>query len=226
MNDDRKQEFILDAKVQKLREIIKDGDNEAAVYQAQSELPHVTRQLRSTQKALYGWRFVEELYGDKKDRILQALDRLRRRVLNLENEQIRLQNLVDNYDFNVNNQKKIIAELQSRLSSDIGEKPSPEKIIAANEKLLRLHREAGSAEMNLPRVQKELAEAKVELEKLITSWEKAKKHTSDEHYESPGHEVDARTKAYMDDHNVSYSTAMGRVLKSDLVLSFAYMSKN
>ena len=81
--------------------------------------------------------------------------------------------------------------------------------------------------MNLPRVQKDLAKARSDLEKLEGQWEVAKNHTGDNVYASPVHEVNARTKDYMDDHkNVAYSTAMGRVMVPETAYVMIQKLKN
>ncbi len=221
----RRQEFTLDAKKIEMEKIIKDNEDQAEVYRAEAELSHVTRELRSVQYKIYGWRFCERLYGGK-DRMLEKLLALKRRVLQLENEEIDLQKTLDNYDHDVHRRKQKIQELQGLLSSgDVGYVPTPEEIEKANEKLLDVYREAGHAEMNLPRVEKNLSEAKAELEMLEASWEKAKKHTDDQVYESPGHEVNDRSKEYSEAHGVDYKTAMAKVLAGDPILGFAYMGK-
>jgi len=219
----RKEEFRLDFRISDLKKIIEANEDEAAVYQAKSELPHVQRQLSDVQHRIYGWRFFAK---DSKERMLEKLETLRRRVLQLENQQIEFQKTIDNYSFHVKQKETDIQRLQGHMASgDVGYIPKPEEIEKANEELLEIHRKAGHAEINLPRVEKELAKAKAELEKLEASWEKAKNHTSDQTYESPGVEVDSRAKEYMAKHGGDYSSAMNKILAGDPILGFAYLGK-
>jgi hypothetical protein len=225
MDEDRKQEWTLDARKIELEKIIKDNENEMAVYRAQVELPRVTRELRNFQYKTYGWRFCDRLYGEK-DVMLEELDSLRRRILQLENEEIKFSNLIDNYDHDVERQKNKIQTLQGFLSSEIGFKPDPKAIEAANEKLIQIHHEVGLAQISLPKVQDELIKVNGDLENLESQWEKAKNFTADQVYESPGHEVHALTLTYMEDHeNVLYRDASNHVLKTNPSLCLAYMGK-
>jgi len=221
--DLRREEFRLDAKITELRAIIANGQHEINVAHAQAELPNVQRLLKDVQHKLYGWRHFDRA---AKERMLEKLEALRRRVLQLENEAIELRKIIDNYDFNVERQKKKIAELQGHLASgDIGYIPKPEEIEKANEELIEIHNETSIAQINLPGVEKELAKAKAELQKLETQWEKAKKHSDSRVFESPGVEIDQRSKEYASKHRVSYKDAMAKILKSDPILSFGYLTK-
>jgi chromosome segregation ATPase len=222
--DQHRKEFVLDARLTKLKKIIQADKNQRAVYEAQAELPEVEKQLRQVQRRLYGWRFVKDIYGEKDD-MLEMLKKLRRKVLRLENEEIQLSAVLDNYDSVVKRKKEKIAELQGHLSSDIGFTPDPKQIEAANEELVQLHHEAAEAEIKLPIVQKELKAGRAKLEALEADWVKAKKHSDGQRYDSPGLEVDARTKDYISQHGCDYETAMRKVLAGDPILSFAYMGK-
>ena len=220
-----KKEFKLDGFKRSYEKIINDRESGVAVtneafYDAQGALPGVIEDLRRVQCQLYGWRTVKNLY-DKKE--IDKLTALRRRVLDLENQEILFKQTLANYKGEAKLKEQAIRGLQSHLGSTRGFNPKPEDIQKAHEELLEIHQKAGIAEVGLPQVQADLKEARAELDKA----EKEKKSFSKvagNIYSSPNDEVDAKARAYSEERGLTYTAAVQAVMDEDDELAEAYLN--
>lgn len=212
-----RQEFELDAKFKEYQKIIDDhksGKKKVSAYelsQAEIGVEFTLPQLRQVQRKLYGWRFVERVYGEEKPGLQ---DYLQARILDLEEKELGYQKTLSNYKTQVEMLEKLINQLINAMD------PDENKLKEAKENLLDLHRQASIAEIGLPMVQKDLEEARKELEVIQ---EKAKKHSVDEVYESITGEINGRAKKYAEKHGVDYSRAVSEILREDPELARRYV---
>jgi hypothetical protein len=196
-----RKEFALDRK-------LRDGTSEAPDLDSY--------QYRCAVAEDIGWREASNLYGIDVER--EIIEKLKRQIMDLENQQIQYQNIIDNFPEEERQQQQKVDTLQQQLGTRTGYVPTVEEVKKEQDKLLALGREHAIAEEELPHVEKELDALRKKLDKL----ESGKKFSRQKRYPSPSHELRARAERYAREYKVDYEVAAIEILEEDEILSTAY----
>lgn len=223
-----KEEFALDKKRKALERVIEDHEggskrlSERDLSVARSQLQITVKDLRNLQREIYGWRFVRDIY-EKKEKEGELIT-LRRRVLQLQTDLLFCQKVLENYGGNLKMQEAELHKLWRHIGSKIGYNPTQEELKQAQERILEVHREAGTARLKMPEIEKELVQAKEALEKSEKAQKKGKSFASEgKFYSSPGEELSERAKDYAEKHDTDFSSAIKAVLVEDPELGEMYV---
>lgn len=230
MNNDQtlvRQEFALDRLHRHYKGIIEACERGEAVpaadrCTAMSEMPIIEKRLRNVQRKLYGWRAVEDIYGEKS---LDEAERLKKEILDLEAQEVEYKGRIRNYPEASKMAQQKVDELKGHLGSRVGYNPKEGEFEKAHNELLRVDHEFAIAREDLPGVQRKLDELRNRLEKLNNAnGATVKTNAEKTQYASPGEEVDQKAKKYAEAYKVSYSEAVTVVLDRDTDLARAYIN--
>jgi len=212
-----KEEFRLDEKLRKCRKILDDHKAGIKTYStgeladAEIEIELTEPKLRAIQRKLYGWRAVEQIYEDKPG--YQGY--LQEKILDLENKEIGYQKVLNGY-------KAQRESLQARIGALVNAPAGDENELRdAKQQLLDLDEAYHIAETGLPLVQKELEEARKELEQVREGTKKA--HSIKQTWESVSAEISGRAMEKVHKEGIEYSLAVSQVLREDPELARRYV---